>query len=243
MRTVIPAFHRVDGYSCTGHPPACARGTRVSLKRLDAMVKKKLQVFVSSTFEDLKEERQAAVEAILAAGHIPAGMELFAAGDASQLSVIRDWIDESDVFLLILGGRYGSIEPESGKSYIHLEYEHALERKKPTFAVVIEDAHLEERVRARGSSVLELEHPQSLKQFRSQVLTRVVRTWRDPRDIKISVLQTLGELSRRSDLVGWIRSDQALVTGELKTVMPGEMEALGRELRGRQLAWISTVNN
>lgn len=41
---------------------------------------KKLQVFVSSTYTDLIEERQAAVEAILDAGHIPAGMELFKAG-------------------------------------------------------------------------------------------------------------------------------------------------------------------
>jgi hypothetical protein len=55
--------------------------------------RKKLQVFVSSTYEDLKEERQAAVEAILSAGHIPAGMELFAAGDEPQMQVIRDWIE------------------------------------------------------------------------------------------------------------------------------------------------------
>ena len=45
---------------------------------------KKLQVFVSSTYTDLIEERQAAVEAILDAGHIPAGMELFKAGNESQ---------------------------------------------------------------------------------------------------------------------------------------------------------------
>jgi Domain of unknown function (DUF4062) len=45
---------------------------------------KKLQVFVSSTYNDLLAERQAVVEAILMAGHIPAGMELFAAGDRSQ---------------------------------------------------------------------------------------------------------------------------------------------------------------
>ena len=81
------------------------------------MQKRKLQVFVSSTYTDLKEERQAAVEAILNAGHIPAGMELFAAGDQSQWHVIQDWIRESDVYLLILGGRYGSVEPSSGKSY------------------------------------------------------------------------------------------------------------------------------
>jgi len=48
------------------------------------MREKKLQVFVSSTYTDLIEERQAAVEAILSSGNIPAGMELFAAGDESQ---------------------------------------------------------------------------------------------------------------------------------------------------------------
>ena len=49
---------------------------------------KKLQVFVSSTYTDLIEERQAAVQAILDAGHIPAGMELFKAGNRSQLETI-----------------------------------------------------------------------------------------------------------------------------------------------------------
>ena len=41
--------------------------------------KKKLQVFVSSTYTDLQDERQAAVEGILGSNNIPAGMELFKA--------------------------------------------------------------------------------------------------------------------------------------------------------------------
>lgn len=89
---------------------------------------KKLQVFVSSTYEDLKKERQAAVEAILDAGHIPAGMELFKAGK-SQMRTIQKWIDGSDVYMLILGGRYGSIEEESGLSYTELEYRYATYKK------------------------------------------------------------------------------------------------------------------
>ena len=48
---------------------------------MPSFLRKRLQVFVSSTYTDLKEERQAAVEAILTAGQIPAGMELFTAGD------------------------------------------------------------------------------------------------------------------------------------------------------------------
>ncbi len=78
---------------------------------------------------DLIEERQAAVEAILDAGHIPAGMELFKAGNESQLKTIYQWIDESDVYMLILGGRYGTVEPKSGKSYTQLEYEYACSKK------------------------------------------------------------------------------------------------------------------
>jgi hypothetical protein len=101
------------------------------------MSQKKIQIFVSSTYTDLKIERQAAVEAILSSGHIPAGMELFSAGDESQLSVIERWIDESDVYLLILGGRYDSIEKNSGKSYIQLEYEYAIKKGKPLFSLVI----------------------------------------------------------------------------------------------------------
>jgi len=42
---------------------------------------RKLQIFVSSTYEDLVEHRLAAIEAILAAGHIPAAMEQFTPGD------------------------------------------------------------------------------------------------------------------------------------------------------------------
>ena len=95
------------------------------------MSQRKLQIFVSSTFSDLSLERQGAVEAILQSGHIPAGMELFSAANQEQMDVIRDWIRNSDALMLLLGGRYGSIEPSSGKSYVHLEYEFALSENKP----------------------------------------------------------------------------------------------------------------
>ncbi|WP_313560496.1 DUF4062 domain-containing protein, partial [Ruminiclostridium cellobioparum] len=61
-------------------------------------MRKKLQVFISSTYIDLIEERQAAVEAVLSIGHIPAGMELFTAGDESQWMTIKKWIENSDVY-------------------------------------------------------------------------------------------------------------------------------------------------
>lgn len=178
--------------------------------------KKKLQVFVSSTYVDLKEERQAAVEAILNAGHIPAGMELFAAGDQSQMEVIRRWIDESDVYLLILGGRYGSIEPESGKSYIHLEYEYAIEKGKPHFALVITDKGLDDKVEKDKRLVLEQDNNKELKAFKQFVTEKkVVRFWNDVRDIKYFILESLNEFEKREDLIGWIKGDQAVNSGEI----------------------------
>lgn len=167
--------------------------------------RKKLQVFVSSTFSDLKKERQAAVEAILAAGHIPAGMELFTAGDESQMEVIKQWIDESDVYLLILGGRYGSIEPKTGKSYTHLEYEYALAQSKPVFACVMKEEIIDAHVKDQGKGVLELDNPQKLKEFRTEVLLKMSKFWEDSKDIKITITESLSLLAKRENLVGWVR--------------------------------------
>lgn len=175
--------------------------------------KKKLQVFVSSTYTDLKEERQAAVEAILTAGHIPAGMELFAAGDESQMNVIKRWIDESDVYMLILGGRYGSIEPRSQKSYIHLEYEYAVEKNKPLFAVVIDEGHLDEKARRDGLKAVEKDHSEKLQEFKELVCSKMIRFWKDPKDIKLAVMETMAEFSRREELIGWIPGNEGINTG------------------------------
>ena len=169
--------------------------------------RKRLQVFVSSTYEDLKHDRQAAVEAILTAGHIPAGMELFTSGDESQMEVIKQWIDESDVYLLILGGRYGSLEPVSGKSYTHLEYDYAVSQGKPLFACVINENALEQRTKDMGSKVLEMAEPKKLKEFRTGVLSNIAKFWSDAKDIKITIGETLAHISRKDDLVGWVRAD------------------------------------
>lgn len=179
------------------------------------MKERKLQVFVSSTYTDLKEERQAAVEAILSSGHIPAGMELFSAGDESQMTVIERWIDESDVYLLILGGRYGSIDKKSGKSYTQMEYEYAIHKGKPLFAVVINEKALEDKIKAVGSSVIEKESPKELKIFREEVLNNLVKFWDDKKDIKIAIHETLSDFSYRKELTGWIRGNNSVDTGLL----------------------------
>lgn len=171
-------------------------------------MEKKLQVFVSSTFTDLIEERQAAVESILNAGHIPAGMELFKAGDESQKETIKRWIDESDAYMLILGGRYGSIDKDTGKSYTHWEYDYAGEKGIPRFAIVIDEDALEEKIKEKGSSVMEKENPQKLQDFKREVLGKVSKFFTDVKDIKLYVLESLKEFERDNNLTGWVSGEK-----------------------------------
>lgn len=174
-------------------------------------MKKKLQVFVSSTYADLFEERQAAVQAILDAGHIPAGMELFKAGNESQLKTIYKWIDECDVYMLILGGRYGTIEPKSGKSYTHVEYEYAISKDRKVFAVVLNQDFLTKKIVSIGlDKATESQNPDKYKNFKEYVLTKIVREVEDCKDIKIAVHTTLTEFLNDYDLSGWVKGESGL---------------------------------
>jgi hypothetical protein len=170
---------------------------------------KKLQVFVSSTYTDLIEERQAAVEAILDAGHIPAGMELFKAGK-SQMKTIQKWIDESDVYMLILGGRYGSIEEESGLSYTELEYRYALSKNMPVFAIVLDDSFLLTKAASKGkNAIFEKENTDKYDIFKESVKDNIVKFVKNNDQISKTIVSHLNVIKEDSDyhLVGWIRGN------------------------------------
>jgi len=52
------------------------------------------------------------METILKLYHFPVGMEMFSADDAEQWEVIKDTIDMSDYYVVIIGHRYGSVTSE-----------------------------------------------------------------------------------------------------------------------------------
>lgn len=173
------------------------------------MAKKKYQVFISSTFTDMRAERQAAVEAVLLADHIPAGMELFSAGDKSQLDVIRKWIRDSDIFMLILGGRYGSIEPDSGLSYIELEYNYAQSLNKPFFAVVLSGSALERKAKS-SSDVFEKDNRTKYDAFKQRVLGKISSLVDDEKDIKLYAFKAISDAIENNKLAGWVRESEAV---------------------------------
>ena len=197
-------------------------------------MKRKLQVFVSSTYTDLIEDRQSAVGAILKSGHIPAGMELFTSGNQSQMTTIRKWIDESDVYMLILGGRYGSLEPTSGVSYTELEYDYAVQQEKALFAIVINEETLENRVKEFGTKVIEQENPKQLKMFREKVLTNISSFFEDSKDIKLCVYESLSDYATDKRLKGWVSADEVTNSQQLLdeiTSLRVENETLTEELK------------
>ena len=167
---------------------------------------KKLQVFVSSTYTDLIEERQSAVEAILDAGHIPAGMELFKAGK-SQLKTIYKWIDESDVYMLILGGRYGSIEEESGLSYTELEYNYAISKNMPVFAIVLDESFLHIKA-SNATNIFESKNKSKYKSFKRFVETKVIYFANSIDQISSQIKSQLNDIINDNEykLIGWVKN-------------------------------------
>lgn len=160
------------------------------------------QVFLSSTFRDLREERQAALEAILELGHFPAGMEAFPAADATPWELIRTIIADSDYYVLIIGGKYGSTGPE-GISYTEMEFNLALELKKPVLAFL----HGSPDDIPAGKTELDPEARLRLTQFRERVSERICKTWTSKESLKAAVLLALVHAIRTKPAFGWIRNE------------------------------------
>src|SRR4051794_1775285 len=95
----------------------------------------KYQIFISSTYADLREEREAVTWAVLSARHIPVGMEAFTAADNRGWATITSAIDRSDYYVLLLAGRYGSVD-EDGLSWTEKEYDYAIKKGLPVLAFV-----------------------------------------------------------------------------------------------------------
>lgn len=128
------------------------------------------------------------------------------------METIKQWIDESDVYMLILGGRYGSIEPTSGVSYTELEYDYALQQSKPVFAVVTTETALETKIKSGGSNCMEKENPKELALFRKKVLSNMSSFFEDPKDIKLCVHESLADFATNRELKGWVPADEIVDT-------------------------------
>lgn len=200
-------------------------------------MERKYQVFVSSTYADLKDERQSIINCLLMADCIPAGMEAFIATDDEQFNIIKKVIDLCDFYVLVIGDRYGTINEKTNKSYTEMEYEYALSKDIPVLAFV-------KNVDYDKEITLETVNSRAkLKAFSSQVRkSRLCSMWSTHEDligkVSVSVMKAIYEGSRP----GWVRNlgfDPEAVTTELNNLREKiislekeneELKSIGKDL-------------
>ncbi|MBZ5525313.1 MAG: DUF4062 domain-containing protein [Acidobacteriia bacterium] len=168
---------------------------------------RRYQVFISSTF-DLKEERQAAIEAVLERGHIPISLEMFSPSSESGLHVVETAMRDSQVFLQILGHRYGSLVPGEGISYTELEYDIAQKLGLIILTFVLRsDQIAERRQRLDPNSFAdrtELQNFDKLERFHRRASQDFQCVWEKGRAFKYLVELALADNLARADKPGLI---------------------------------------
>jgi Domain of unknown function (DUF4062) len=129
---------------------------------------RRYEVFISSTFVDLAPIRQLINEATIRCGHVPIGMESFAAGPR-DVDYIRECIEAADIFVILIGARYGSMVKRVGGHFLDFEYAEALRLKKPILAYVLADDEYQMARSSLKESDTERKYDKELRRFRESV--------------------------------------------------------------------------
>jgi len=132
-------------------------------------------------------------------------MELFPAANEDQWTLIKKVIDNCDYYIVIVGGRYGSIGPE-GKSYTQMEYEYAVAHAKPVIAFL----HAEPSSIPAGKTEKTEDGKKKLEEFRKLAQQKMVRSWKTPQELGSVVSRSLVKLIKTHPAVGWVRADELL---------------------------------
>ncbi len=165
---------------------------------------KRYQIFVSSTFLDLIEERAEVTQAIMEINHMPYGMEAFPAANETQWEWIKRAIKESDYYIVIVGGKYGSVNPQTGLGYTEMEYRYAEEVGVPTIAFLVDSSVDLPKSKIETDSA----KAEKLQNFRGYIEnTRLRKSYTSKEDLKAKVIASVVQLINQCPLIGWIRAD------------------------------------
>lgn len=199
------------------------------------MDEKKYQVFVSSTYTDLFVARKKIIETVLSLYHFPVGMEMFSADDSEQWDIIKETIEASDYYVIIIGQKYGSLA-KSGVSYTEMEYDYAKELGVPVLAFI--------RNPGVGTTPEERESDFSKIQLLENFIQKAKANkmcdfWDSIDDLATKVAIALPKIMRRTPRVGWVRGDQA-TSKEISNEL-AELSTENRMLREKVRAYESRI--
>ena len=177
-------------------------------------MEKRYQIFVSSTFKDLIDARLKVLEVIVRLKHFPAGMEYFPSSNARAWEVIKKIIVASDFYVLIIAGRYGSVDVD-GLGFTEKEYDYAVEIGKHVLAFI----HANPGQLARDNSENEPAVQDRLDRFVAKVrLAHTITEWNSAEDLAVQVTVALVSAFEDSTAVGWMRADGIDNTPLLKQI-------------------------
>lgn len=133
-------------------------------------------------------------------------MEQFPASSLSQWDYIKKMIDMSDYYLLIVAGRYGSIDPDENISYTEKEYNYAVEKNIPIIAFLVQDIGSLPVSRAGKTD----EERANISRFREKIQNagRLVDFYSDENDIKYKIATAINKIVKDAPQVGWVRADK-----------------------------------
>ena len=200
------------------------------------------QVFVSSTYADLKDERQHVLQALMEMDCIPAGMELFPAADEEQWEFIKTIIDDCDYYLLIIGGRYGSVT-DDGISYTEKEFDYAVENGLKVIALI----HSEPDDIPFGKSEQDPVLREKLLNFKDKVMQgRLIKFWKNAEELPGQVALSLTKTIKMYPAVGWIRASNAAnenILSEINELRKQnlELESSLKKITSQQLTVVKDI--
>jgi hypothetical protein len=131
--------------------------------------------------------RDAAIKKIQSKSGIINAQEFFGARDSQPLTTCLEEVGRSQVFLLFLSPRYGSVDHESGKSFVEREYEKACELGILKLAYVMDENH--EYPIKHVSKGLNADHLEVFKQRVMNDLT--ISKFTSPDDLASKVFEDL----------------------------------------------------
>lgn len=180
---------------------------------------KKYQVFISSTYLDLIPEREKARDVILSMYHFPIGMEMFSAADEEQWEIIKETIDSSDYYVLIIGKRYGSTipndKPDAGISYTEKEYRYALSQGIPILTFIKKDSAVTaDKIETDPANAAKLQA--LIEEIKS---SREADWFENVDELGTKITLALYKQFNRQKRPGWVRGDRIDVDASLNEIV------------------------
>lgn len=172
---------------------------------------RRYQVFVSSTYDDLIEERKLIYEALLETYCIPVGMELFPAAPEKKWEMICRLIDDCDYFIVIVAGKYGTPAPD-GMGWTEKEFDYARERSRKPIGFFYDDIDRLPGGKLEGTDAGRAR----LIAFTQKLREGSCKPWKDAAGLASAVKTAIVHAILHEPMPGWVRASSPAGPAELK---------------------------